>query len=512
MSELFGLTPTPIPQNLLGNRLWVGIVATVHVQIATFITGSAMIATISEGIAISRRGRDERHARLAGGIVRALAYVFSFGSALPIFWVLFVLLGLWGTFFIALTQITYWMFILEACTFFLEVVVLYSVYANWARLEKYRNARLGLLILLSVILFWQMFFIDVVASYMLTPGNGDTSQLGQILNPTDLPLDTHRFIGNIAWAGAVIAGFAAIRYRRAVKYEETLAAEAEAQPSGTMERSVGAMSATWFREKGAAEEPVQERPGTKAGDRAFYDFVMHWGVLLAIGFTLLQPWIGYSYAKEVQLHAFPAWYMMMYGELSNVFLIQITLLGAIFFLGALFFWRRLRASGAQREARSARFAFIGLVLVTAFAAIPARFAWNWADIDTSKDAKPWWDGGVLNPIGTFVPNKIIALLLMMALGLWAITVYLKALSRDRLHWGDGTRRVTIVVFALTATVSAMMATMGIIREHSRSPYLIYGELTIENQQILNPPQPQATPAPATPQPTPEPGAAPTQHP
>jgi hypothetical protein len=477
-----------------------------------------MLAVISEGIAISRK--DERHTRLAAGLVKAMAYLFSFGAALPIFWVLFVFLGLWGTFFIALVKITYWVFILEAGTFFLEIALLYSIYANWGKLERHRHARYGLLILLSVVLFWQMFFIDVVASYMLTPDGGDTSQLGQVLNPTELPLTTHRFIGNIAWAGAVVAAFAAVRYRRALRHEELLAAEAAAtEPAGAGARSVGAMSAGWFRDVGLPHETIAPRPGTKLGDRAFYDFVVQWGVLFAVGFTLMQPWIGYSYAKEVQLHAYPAWYTMMYGELSNVFLIQITLLGAIFFLGALFFWRRLRASGALREARSVRTAFIGLVVVTAFAAIPARFAWNWSDIDTSKDAKPWWDGGVLNPIGTFIPNKIIALLLMMALGLWALTVYLKAVSRERLRWGDGTRRATLAVFALVATTSAMMATMGIIREHSRTPYLIFGEITLSNQQIVNAQPPAAAPAPprpsspaAPPTPSAPPGASPAQSP
>ena len=46
-----------------------------------------------------------------------MAYVFAFGSALAIFWVLFILLGMWGTFFIALTRITFWPFIFEAALF-----------------------------------------------------------------------------------------------------------------------------------------------------------------------------------------------------------------------------------------------------------------------------------------------------------------------------------------------------------------------------------------------------------
>jgi len=43
----------------------------------------------------------------------------------------------------------------------------------------------------------------------------------------------------------------------------------------------------------------------------------------------------------------------------------------------------------------------------------------------------------------------------------------------------------VILIGLGATVSVMMMVMGVIREHARQPYLISGELTINNQQILN---------------------------
>jgi cytochrome bd ubiquinol oxidase subunit I len=440
------LVADAVPQSVLGNSLWVGIIASLHIQIATFLTGASTLTVVSEGIAMLREGHDQRHGRLAHGLLRSMAYTFSFDAAIPIFWVLFVFLGLWGTFFIALTRITFWVFIFEAGLFLAEVILLYTLYANWDRLTAYRRARLGLLVLLNLVLFWQMFFIDVVASYMLTPNGGDRSQLAQILNPTDIPLDVHRLIGNIAWAGAVTAAFAAVRYLRALR---------------------------------RAPE-----------DAPFYDWVVQWGVLFAIGFTILQPWIGYSYAKEVQLHAYGAWYMMMFGELSNVFLLQITLLGLIFILATLYLLRRLRASGAS-GVRSLRIALGLEIVATLLAAMPSRFAWTQGEVTARHLDRPFWQGGLENPVGTMIPNKIIALLALMAASLWALTVYLKALSRDQLRWGDATRRSARGVIALAVVVSLMMATMGVIREHSRHPYLIYGEMTIEGQRVVD----HASPSP-----------------
>jgi len=478
----------PIPTSGVGGSVAVGIVAIVHVLIATFITGSSFLICVSEGISIARN--DERHERLAHSLLKGVAYVFGFGSALAIFWVLFVLLGMWGTFFIALTRITFWPFIFEAGLFLTEITLLYTLYANWERLRAYRRARFGLSILLAVALWWQMFFIDVVASYMLTPNGGDTNQLAQVLNPTDLPLTIHRTVGNVAWAGAILAAVSAFRYMRAKRRERDVRVDDVPSP-----RSVGAMAATWFTD---ADGAVAAH-GAAASNVAYFDWAGTWGAVWAIALTMFQPWIGYSYAKEIQLHAYPAWYRMMFGDLSTVFLLQIFLLGVIFLLGALFFWRRMRASGT-RGTRTQVLMLAVLVLATILAAMPARFTWTLPDAISAGANRPFWDGGLTNPIGTMVPNKIIALLAMMICGLISVTSLVRAHSRGELRWGDATRRSQWLLVALGVTVSLMMAVMGVIREHSRQPYLISGEMTIQGQTILNAPagQGQSVSSPSNP--------------
>jgi cytochrome d ubiquinol oxidase subunit I len=465
----------PVPTPLLGNQLAVAFVALLHILIATFLTGTSFLLAVSEGISIARG--DERHERFAEGTLRAMVYVFAFGAALAIFWVLFILLGMWGTFFIALTRITFWPFVFEAALFLTEIVLLYTLYANWGRLRAYRKVRFGMVLLLAVALWWQQFFIDVVASYMLTPNGGDTNQLAQILNPTDLPLTIHRTVGNIAWAGAIIAAVAGVRYLRAKRREDDVRVDDVAA-----ERSIGAMSATWF----TGAHPAEAAHAAATSNVAFFDWAGCWGAVWAIAATTLQPWIGYSFAKEIQLHAYPAWYRMMFGDLSNVFLLQIFLLGVIFCLGTVFFWRRMRASGT-RGIRTQLVMLVVLVLATLLAATPARFTWTYPDLVTQHATQPWWDGGLNNPIGTMIPNKVIALIAMMVCALVSVTGFVRAHSAGEVRWGDATRRSQWLLVSLGFTTCLMMLVMGIIREHSRQPFLIFGEMTIQGQQIVNGP-------------------------
>ena len=461
---------TQVGGNLLTNGLLVAVVALLHVQIAAFLIGASSLMIVSESISLARRGGDARHDRFSYGLMKTSMYVFSFGAALAIFFVLFILSGVWGSFFGVLGRITFWSFFLEAITFVGEIVLIYTLYANWERLGKYRAGRIGMLLLLNITQFLQFFWIDVVASYMLTPNGGEVNFLDQVLNPTNLPLDLHRVVGNIAWAGAAAAFVAAFQYLRATRTVERSERETT---GGAPALSVGAMHVAE-----AGTEPIE------VAEARYWDWAGQWGATWAVGLTVIQPFLGYSYAKEIQLHAYSAWYNMMFGDLSNVFLLQISLLGAIFTLGALYFWRRMKEAGAPRH-RAQGFVVIGLIIVTAFAALPAWFAPTYADAVAGGNMKPFWDGGALNPFGYFIPYKVGALFAMMTLGLWSITSYMKAYSRGQLRPGLVGRRTSYALLSLGISVSLMMMVMGVIREHARQPYLITGELTINQQTITN---------------------------
>ncbi|MBJ7610635.1 MAG: cytochrome ubiquinol oxidase subunit I [Candidatus Dormibacteraeota bacterium] len=457
----------PVGGSVLTNGVVVAIVILLHIQIATYITGSSTLAIVSEAISMARK--DERHGRLAYMMVKSQVQIFAFGSATAILFVLFLLTGLWAIFWTALQQITFWVMVFEAAFFLVEIVLLYSIYANWERLGNHRRARLGMMVLLNITLWWQMFLIDVVASFMLTPNAGDVSILNQILNPTALPLTIHRTIGNLAWAGAVIAVIGAFNYLRLTRHSRVPTPDA---PAGLRPlRSIGAMAVGHLETE------------AKRAEILHWEWVAQWGVIWAVALSLLQPWVGYSYAKEIQLHAYGAWYTLMFGSLSNVFLIQIFLLGMIFILGSLFFWRRMVRSGAPGAGRQLAL-MVALILLTLLAIQPAWFAGSYADAVAAGGNHPWWQGGLLNPIGNFIPFKVAALIGMVIFGLWSVTSYATALSRGHIVPGGSSRGAQRTALILGVTVSLMMMVMGVLREHSRQPYTINGEITL-HQQITN---------------------------
>lgn len=472
-APLLAATLTPVPGTVTINTIVVAVVILLHIQIAAYLIGSSTLTAIGEGISIATG--DPHHERLAHMQVKSWAYIFGFGGALAIFFVVFILMGLWGRFFVGLQQITFWIFVFEAGAFVAEIALLYTLYASWDKLAGHRYARLGMVIMLNIAQWWQMFFIDAVASYMLTPNNGDISYLRQILNPTDLPLTIHRTIGNVAWAGAVIAFISGVRYLRVTRRQE---AEALTPGHHATAPAVGAMP------EGAL---VAERDR----EAAHWDWAGQWGLMWAFTLTLLQAWIGYSYAKEIQLHSYDSWYSMMFGWISTIFEGQLTLFALILILGSAYMWRRLRAAGAGRVARRHGIATVLLILVTLFSIQPAWFAWSYPDAAAAHLDRPFWEGGVLNPFGNFIPWKVGGLFAMVLIGLYTVTSYARYRIRKPLALGTAGRRSQWLLIGVGVCVSLMMMVMGIIREGARSPYLIHGQVTIDQQEIVSGSTPQS---------------------
>jgi hypothetical protein len=298
--------------------------------------------------------------------------------------------------------------------------------------------------LLAIASFLQVYMIDVVASYMLTPTTPQ-NPIRLVLNPTSYPLTVHRTVGNLAYVGFIIGAFCAIRFLRARKPE----------------------------------------------DKVFYDWAGSFGVLWGISLTLLQPVVGYSYAKEIQLHAYGSWYKMMYGTLSPLFLWQITLLGIMFLTATLYFARRLRTNGA-RGAGLLKAMAVGLVLTILLAAQPYHLGLTYDAVAGAGLNRPFWEGGLINPLGSMIPWKVLALMFYTLLAIAAVVWYLRGLPG--VVWGAARRGEQRLLMLMAGLTILMMVTMGFIRENSRAPFLISGEMTIQGQQNIQPtPTPQASP-------------------
>jgi hypothetical protein len=312
---------------------------------------------------------------------------------------------------------------------------------------------------------------------MLTPTvQGATVNMGyvlQFLNPTNLPLTVHRTVGNIAWAGAIVAFAAAFQYLRVTRRQE-----APALVPGRREpvRALGAM-------------PEGELVRERNREAAYWDWAGQWGMLFAFALTIVQIWVGYSYAKEIQLHSLDSWYQMMYGWISNIFLGQFAGLGLIFIFGVAYFWRRLKAAGQHAVARRHQILLGLLILLWLFGIQPAWFAGSYPDIVAAHLAKPFWDGGLEDPFGFFFPWKVMVLIADMLIALYAVTSYVRARVRTPMTMGQASRGSQRLLIGMAITVGLMMLVMGIIRESSRSPYLVNQNIVINHQVILQQPAP-----------------------
>jgi cytochrome d ubiquinol oxidase subunit I len=429
------LTPVPISTGVA--TALVALLMLGHIQFAAFQQGGYIILAVTDFMGWKRR--NPHYDRFSKGLVTVLGATFAVGGSLAIFAVMILFLGLWSHFFVTLERILFWPFVAEAAAFVGEIICLYPLYARWDRLGRVRGLRVGLEILLFINASIQMLMINVVASYMLTPRPAFNLPL-ILMNPTEIPLEMHRFVGNIAFAGAMVALVAGIRL-------------------------------LW-----RSRQQLH---------RAYLDWMGHYGLMWAVGFTIAQPLVGWEYAKEIQLHAYASWYEMMLGGLSVAFLFQVFLLGAIFTVGIFYLWRRVRVSGFRSPALAVctALSFAAWLLIST----PSSLAWSYESVFAANANVPIWQGGLLIPWGQMIPWKLTALIVFTGVTITAITVYAVHLSRGRLHWGDAGRGQAISLITVGVAISLIMALMGYIREDSRGPFLITNHMLINQQQNYTPP-------------------------
>jgi len=417
--------PSQAPQghNRIAAQAAIGSLFSLHILIAGLVSGAGELGPAIEFLGFVRQRR--RYDRLAHGLGRFVTLYFSFSSA------------------IAILLITLLPLFIEAWTFVLQVSLAYIWYYTWEPLRAFKGLHMAIGGLLAIASFLQVYMIDIIASYMLTPTNPQ-NPLRLALNPTSYPLTVHRTVGNLAYIGFAFGAFCAIRFLRARNPE----------------------------------------------DKAFYDWAGSFGLLWGVAMTLLQPIVGYSYAKEIQLHSYGSWYKMMFGTLSPVFLWQITLLGIMFITATLYFGRRLRTDGA-RGSGLLRAMSVGLVLTTLLAAMPYHLGFTYADVAAAGLDRPFWEGGLINPLGSMIPWKVLALMFYTLIAIAAVVWYLRGLPG--VVWGGARRGEQRILMLMAVLTMLMIVTMGFIRENSRGPFLISGQMTIEGQQNTQNPQPTPTP-------------------
>jgi cytochrome bd ubiquinol oxidase subunit I len=399
----------------IGKDVVIPMLVMPHILVAAFLIGIFMIASVSEYVGlITKQPKYDRFAKSAA-IVSIL--VFATGSAIAITFVL-ALITLYPVFWSYLQNVMFWVLLAEAFMFVGEIVLLYSWYVSWEKMAYRKRLHITLGFVTAMFGLAQMTFINALGSYMLTPSAAPTTNVAATyLNATFVPLNMHRFVGNLSYAGFLVAGLAALLYLRS----------------------------------------------TRESDREYYDWMGHWGLLWGFGFLLLQPLIGYGYMKEIREHNSQAFDYIMLGDKSWLFNSLAILLGIMAVTSVAYCLHKLKfAMKPMPTLRKTTIGALGFMVVFSILnMIPANGSivpqLGWVFFGGDETALP---------LGSMYPWKYIGLIGIMLVGLVVLGMYLKA-AAEGFHWGQASRWSQYALLTTAVTVILTMLVMGYTRETSR---------------------------------------------
>src|ERR687883_629159 len=395
---------------VIGKNVVIATLVQSHILFAAFIIGAVIIAATSEYLGmVTKQSRYERFAR---NLARFVVLLFASGAALAITFVL-ALVTLFPIFFTYLQNVFFWVFFVEAFMFLAQIIIVYAWYNVWDKLAYRKSLHVVFGFIAGFFGLMAMTMIDAVASFMLTPAEV-TSQADLVarsfLNQTMVPLNMHRFVGNFSYAGFLIAGWAGGRYLRT----------------------------------------------TREGDREYYDWMGHFGLLWGFGFLLMQPIIGYGYLKGIRESSPDAFHTLMIGSKSWLFNLLVLWLTIMSVASTAYFVHKLRFAVKPVEfLRKLCVGALGFIaLFTSLTLIPK-------------------DGNLVPQIG------------LVVLGGFVLALYLRV-SATGFYWGRASRWSQYALIACAVTVVLTMMTMGYTRETARrvdnNPgYLIYNCITLEQK-------------------------------
>lgn len=419
---------------IVGKNVVIAVLVQSHILFAAFIIGAVLIAATSEYMGLVTK--QPRYERFARNLARFVVLLFASGAALAITFVL-ALVTLFPVFFSYLQNIFFWVFLVEAFMFLGQIIIVYAWYNVWDKLAYRKTIHVVFGFIAGFFGLMAMTMIDAVASYMLTPAEAPATDVARtFLNQTMVPLNMHRFVGNFGYAGFLIAGWAAFRYLKS----------------------------------------------TREDDRAYYDWMGHWGIIWGFGFTILQPVIGYGYLKGIRESAPSAFDRIMLGEGSWVFNALMIWLAILGVASTAYFVHKLRFA-VRPMPTMRKLAVGGLAFTALFTAL------NIIPSDGAIAPGITILGGEETeiPLGSMYPWKYIGLIGLMLVGLFVLALYLRA-SASSFHWGRASRWSQFALIACGVTVIFTMVTMGYTRESARRVdndpgYLIYNCITLDQQVV-----------------------------
>jgi cytochrome d ubiquinol oxidase subunit I len=295
------LGPGPIHFPFIPNGYTIGIMMQFHILVVAFIMGTAIILAVSGSVAPHRQSKPWE--RFSKTFAWFLVEIYSFGATLAVFG-LVLMFGLYPRLMAILTSL---FFAPLLAIFGVWIVMILSLIAYaylWPKREGHRVLHQSFIYIYALAETAFVILISMWTSYMLTP-NGRNA-VSAAFNATWGPELFHRIIGNISYAGFILAAWGGWRAWR------------------------------------------KRRRGSSL-DRAYYHWVAHFGFLWGIIFEMFQPLVGYFYVLRIQAGNPTTYYRMMLGDKSWAWLLQMALVGLTFVLSDLYMWLSIRHAAIERQ-------------------------------------------------------------------------------------------------------------------------------------------------------------------
>ena len=402
------------------NVIWV--VSQLHLLFAAFVLGVPIFALLTEYVGY--RTGQEQYDKLAHDFTKLLAAAFSttaaFGGLLAL-----SLFALYPTFMSHLTDVFGDTYLWYGLLFFAEAFTMYYYLYSWKRLvgdKKKWHLLIG--VFLNVFGVAVMLIANSWVTFMMSPPLAEVeAETGQILssgivpltaewtgtlweainNPLWTPLNIHRFIGNIAFGGFIVAGYAAVRFLN-----------------------------------------------TKREDlRSYYDWMGYIGSFIGVAALIPMPFAGYFMGREVYSYSAVMGNNMMGGTFSWTFIIQAILIGALFIGANFYLWSGMsRIPGAQRYSKYIK--WLDVILIVCFA------VWLTPHNLPLSPSEQAIIGGQFHPTLKFLglmaaKNAVINFIILATFG--SFLIYRRANKGERVpvsQQGTGSKVIVLVGFGIVA--------------------------------------------------------------
>ena len=290
-----------------------------HLYYGSFVLAVPIFCMIIEflGMVTKDRTLGKRYDRLAYDFIKISLTAYSLTAILGGI-LLFTFLTLYPSFFGYLSSIFRPVMHLYALLFVAESGILYIYYYGWEKMSEgfLKWIHLSMSVVLNVVGTVLMFLANSWIAFMMSPAGVDEEgrYLGNIWHVIHTalwnPLNLHRMLGNMAFGGSVVAAYAAYRFLAAKTNDE----------------------------------------------RAHYDWMGYVAMFIAVLFLIPLPFAGYWLMREIYAYRQQMGITLMGGLLAWLFIIQATMIGALFLTTSYYLWQCMeRMRGAEKYVRYVKY-------------------------------------------------------------------------------------------------------------------------------------------------------------